>query len=54
MLWINAPSIGFKSPKMAKAIATMFNDNANPIPMLIIFIVLLAIPIKCGMSPILS
>ena len=54
ILWISAPSIGFRIPIIANAIAMIFRANAKPIPMLIILIVLLAIPIKCGISSILS
>lgn len=46
MLCINAPSIGFSIPKIANVIAIMFNVNANPILLLIVFIVFLDISIK--------
>ena len=39
---------------MARAIAMAFNVNANPIPRFIILTVLLDIPIKWGMSSMLS
>ena len=54
ILWISAPSIGFRIPKIANAIAVIFRANANPIPILMILIVFLAIPIRWGMSSILS
>ena len=46
ILWINAPSIGFKMPKTARIIAIIFNINANAILILIVLMVFRAIPIK--------